>query len=95
MGNNNNEIQNRRDFFKEAAKKALPIIGAVAFLSNPVIAKAIEKEPLGCETSACKGSCAYTCLKTCEGKCSGGCKGSCQGTCDATCKDTCRRSANK
>ena len=89
-----NETQNRREFFKEATRKALPIIGAVALMSNPVIASAIENEPLGCETSACKGSCLQTCLNTCSGKCSGTCKGTCQGKCDAACRDRCAKSSS-
>ena len=40
----NKNLQGRREFFKEAAKRVLPIIGAVALMSNPVIAKAMGKE---------------------------------------------------
>lgn len=92
MGNNN-EFQNRRDFFKEAAKKALPIIGAVALLSNPVIAKAVENEPLGCSELSCYQGCyggCKGCRYSCEGTCSGGCKDTCQTTCKDTCQGSCK-----
>lgn len=88
MNNNkNNETQNRREFFKEAAKKTLPILGAVALMSNPLIAKAVEKN--ACET--CTGGCSYTCSGTCSGACSGGCSGSCKGGCSASCRDACTK----
>ena len=87
MENNKKETQNRREFFKEAAKKALPILGAIALLSNPVIANAMEKN--ACD--GCTGSCSYTCSGSCSGACSGGCKGSCKGGCDATCRNACTK----
>lgn len=78
--NKNNETQNRREFFKEAAKKVLPIIGAVALLSNPMIAKAVEEEPSGC----------YGCSGTCQGTCSGDCQwDACKFSCTGTCKGLC------
>lgn len=88
--NKNNETQNRREFFKEAARKALPILGVVALMSNPVVAKAIENEATSCK-SGCTGSCDYTCSGTCVGACSQQCKGSCKGTCSATCREVCTK----
>ena len=87
---NNNETQNRRQFFKEAAKKALPILGIVALMSNPMIANAMENEATGCN-NGCTGSCNYTCSGTCVGACSQQCKGSCKGTCSATCREVCTK----
>lgn len=112
MGNNlgkitmeNNETQNRRQFFKEAAKKALPIIGAVALMSNPVIAKAVESEPMGCSqgcTNGCAGGCSRSCQTTCSRGCRGGsetvgygCEGcrslcmGCTGGCSGSCSGSC------
>ena len=40
--NKNEELQSRREFFKKAAKGALPILGAIILASNPVLAKAGE-----------------------------------------------------
>ena len=93
--NKNNETQNRREFFKEAAKKALPIIGAVALMSNPVIAKAVESEPLGCNyncsggCNSCRGTCEYICQDDCSGSCKGGCKKSCRNSCPNSCRNSC------
>lgn len=80
----NEELQNRREFFKEAAKKALPIIGALALTSVPIITRAAEViEPMGCDTY-----CNNSCRQTCETKCIG-CDGSCRDQCDSTCKGGC------
>ena len=81
----NKNLQGRREFFKEVAKKALPILGAVTLISNPVIAKAIESE-----SSDCKYGCTYGCYNTCNQSCLGSCKGTCQGACTITCKETCK-----
>lgn len=81
------EIQSRREFFKKAAKGALPILGAVILASSPIISKATESEPMGCHS--CSGTCKGGCYGTCYGTCKGGCIGSCKGTCDGTCKGTC------
>ncbi|MBR0539766.1 MAG: Cys-Xaa-Xaa-Xaa repeat radical SAM target protein [Bacteroidales bacterium] len=83
----NKDLQGRREFFKEAARKALPLLGVVALMSNPVIAKAMEKN--ACD--GCTGSCSYTCSGTCSGACSGGCSGSCKGGCSASCRDACTK----
>ena len=74
----NEEIQSRREFFKNAAKGALPILGAVILASNPIVAKATETTVSGCGMS-------------CKGKCSGSCTGGCRICCEGTCKDTCSR----
>ena len=77
----NNNLKSRREFFKEAARKALPIIGVVALMSNPVITKAVEKERSGCYYS-----CSGTCQGTCDGSCQWDiCKYSCSGTCKGLC----------
>ena len=39
---NNEELQSRREFFKKAAKGALPIIAAVALASAPAVAEAVN-----------------------------------------------------
>lgn len=86
MKNNkeNEELQSRREFFKEAAKKALPVIGAIALVSSPIVAQAAEKVPMGCENN-----CSGTCAGRCEGGCAeNGCKGGCSGTCDSGCNSS-------
>ena len=86
----NEELQSRREFFKQAAKKALPVIGAIALASSPIIAQAAEKTTMGC-TGTCYGMCVGSC-KGCQNTCSGTCKHACTGcqyTCSGTCKNSC------
>ena len=89
----NEEIQSRREFFKKAAKGALPILGAVILASSPIISKATETEPMGC-SSGCWYSCYGTCKGYCEGLCEGGCKGTCTGSCVGTCITSCKSSCS-
>lgn len=70
--NKNEELQSRREFFKSAAKAALPVIGAVV-LANVPIAKSVAST--GCDSS-CRGYCVGcygSCQETCKGACSSGC----------------------
>ena len=41
------ELQSRREFFKKAAKGALPILGAILLSGAPQILNAAEKSPMG------------------------------------------------
>lgn len=88
----NEELQSRREFFKQAAKKALPVIGAIALAGSPILAHAAESEPTDCSgncsygcgrqcSTGCSGSCAGSCSGACKGYCQGGCKGNCYGSC--------------
>ena len=99
----NEEIQSRREFFKNAAKAALPILGIALLTSNPIIAKAAEVDSgctscygtcIGYCTGSCGNACAYNCTGSCEGgcypACSGTCKDSCMGTCQNSCMYTCQ-----
>ena len=90
----NKNLQGRREFFKEAAKKALPILGAVALMSNPVIARAVESEPMGCNSN-CKLACADSCYLFCEGTCKDNCKTTCKGSCIGSCNRTCKDLSTK
>lgn len=92
----NEELQSRREFFKKAAKGALPILGAIVLASMPVVIHA-DAPSMGCGSSckgrclgacsdgncrlSCDNSCKNTCAGTCRNGCLGGCKGNCQGTC--------------
>ena len=76
--NENEELQSRREFFKKAAKAALPVIGAVVVASIPTMkAKAVP---------GCYGSC----LNECDGSCNDSCYGSCRGGCNSSCTWGCR-----
>lgn len=89
----NEEVQSRREFFKEAAKKALPVIGAIALASSPILAQAAESTPMDCSGSCsygCGRVCSTGCTNSCSGSCSGACKGYCLGSCMGSCSGSCR-----
>ena len=87
----NEELQTRREFLKEAAKKALPVIGAIALAGSPILAQAANsKVDYECSCTGCTGGCSYTCQYTCKGACMNGCKGGCKETCVHGCKGTCQ-----
>lgn len=89
---NNEELQTRRQFFKKAAKGALPILAAIALASAPAIVNAAEKSPMGC-TGTCTNTCHGACLG-CSTNCYGTCKGGCQG-CSTSCQGSCKYYACK
>ncbi len=79
-------LQSRREFFKNAAKGVLPILGVVVLGGIPKLIRA-EQAPTSCYS--CSGGCLSTCKGTCYQYCSGGCKGSCAYTCMGNCNTTC------
>lgn len=82
--NKNEELQSRREFFKSAAKAALPVLGAVVLGSLPINVQATETGcNFGC-TSSCYGSCSGKCNIGCSGGCAGSC-GGCRGACMSSC----------
>ena len=67
----NVELQSRREFFKKAAKTAMPAVGAIVMASLP-------SNLFATNSTSCKG---------CTGGCAGGCSsctGTCSGSCKAT-----------
>lgn len=66
----NDELQSRREFFKRAAKGALPIIAGAVLASNPIIAEAATSSCAGCN-NRCMNSCFNTCYNSCSGSCTG------------------------
>ncbi|WP_287801980.1 Cys-Xaa-Xaa-Xaa repeat radical SAM target protein [Prevotella sp.] len=81
------ELQSRRDFFKNAAKGVLPVLGAIVLSGIPNLVKA-EKAPMGCRYG-CSGSCLENCYTTCYQYCSSSCKGTCKYTCRGNCRESC------
>ncbi|MCH5310790.1 MAG: Cys-Xaa-Xaa-Xaa repeat radical SAM target protein [Prevotella sp.] len=80
----NEELQSRREFFKKAAKGALPILGAIVLSSVPNVVNAMENAPnSGCRT--CSGSCTTTCGGCCTKWCTGTCTVTCGGACTKWC----------
>ena len=79
--NKNEELQSRREFFKSAAKAALPVLGVVMLSHIVVPAKASE-------VTGCNGGCYYSCYGNCKGYCDGTCS-SCNGRCASDCQNSC------
>lgn len=76
--NENEELQSRREFFKKAAKAALPVIGAVVVASMPIEKASGQNCFCGWNcTGTCSGSCHYTCEEGCKNTCEGQCRGTC------------------
>ena len=67
----NEELQSRREFFKNAAKGALPILGIVALANVPGVLNAAT-EPMGCNKT-CYSGCADICTGTCRTTCNRSC----------------------
>ena len=82
---NNEELQSRREFFKRAAKAALPVVGAVVLSNVPF--QQIHGTTLGCDY--CSHSCEGFCDSHCRNSCSINCTGTCWLGCDGTCKNSC------
>ena len=72
------ELQSRREFFKKAAKAALPVVGAVVLSSLPIL-----------KSEAATGCYSGGCMYGCDGGCNDSCYGSCKGTCNASCQYGC------
>lgn len=78
------ELQSRRQFFKKAAKSALPILGAIVLANIPKIVTAEENDAMGCH--GCSGTCKGSCRDTCRFGCNSTCRTHCTQACGATCK---------
>ena len=95
MKEQNKEIQSRRDFFKMAAKSALPILGAVLLANAPTIVRASNKNSTYCEH--CNSNCTNGCRTGCHHGCGNNCYLNCEGYTSkyhpsgdcATCKYNC------
>lgn len=97
----NEELHSRREFFKKAAKAALPVVAAIVLAGSPAVVQAAEKA-MGCNngcTSTCMGGCKGTCSGTCSGQCyttcTTTCQGACKGACSSGCYTTCYHSSSK
>ncbi len=93
--NKREEIQSRREFFKKAAKAALPVVGAAILSSVPFVkieASGYDDCGGGCR-HGCLDNCAYGCDGTCSGTCTLGCQGGCSGGCSGSCYQGCSRQA--
>ena len=90
--NKREEIQSRREFFKKAAKAALPVLGVTIFSALP-IEKIEAIAPSGC-TFGCSGGCEAVCKDSCMSSCTGNCMKSCSGNCWEYCANDCANSCS-
>lgn len=73
----NEELQSRREFFKNAAKGALPILAFTVL--GPTILSSCKKDDDN-KTSSSSG-----CGKSCSGGCDDGCTNNCDDLCGGDC----------
>lgn len=92
-----NGLHTRREFFKKAIQKVLPILTAITLSNIPAYSKP-TKNNLFCEWG-CENGCVYECTGNCYLTCSGSCYASCAGSsdkkhncseCNYSCTNTCK-----
>lgn len=85
----NEELQSRREFFKKAAKGALPILGAILLSGVPNVLNAAEKSLMGCfRQDGCSATCA-SCQRYCSGECNVQCRDTCYNNSTDNCENSC------
>lgn len=92
----NDNIQNRREFFKQAAKKTLPVLAIAPILQScdtallvlEAMAEASTQYQNNQPKSTYTPSSSYTAPTGC-GSCSSACNNSCTGTCRGECSNSC------
>ena len=102
-------LQSRREFFKEASEKALPILGMAILASTPILNSCTkDPDPSGCNgcSNNCEGSSisstCSSCSNNCENSstssgcpsCSDNCSSGCNTECTNDCSSNCSNSAN-
>ena len=91
MGLDKDERVSRRDFFRKATGRILPILGGIALMGVPSSLRAAsEPAPDYCPGS-CTGLCTTSCTGSCKGECRGSCTGDCAGGCQTSCTTTCKQ----
>lgn len=96
--NRNEEIINRRKFFKKAAGVVLPAI-ALTVLPSSLTSCEIDLDLPEGGSSGCNGTCKGLCTRTCATTCKAnainmtGCNHTCKGKCYSSCSNTCSNSS--
>lgn len=102
-------LQSRREFFKEASEKALPILGMALLTSTPLL-NSCTKDPEPSECNGCSNNCEGTstssgcssCSNNCQNSstnsgcsnCSSGCNSGCTNDCSVNCSNSANNSSN-
>ena len=99
---NDNELMNRRRFFKKTAKEMLPMLGA--FVAAPtVIMNTLTSCSKGDGCNGCEAACQDNCIGSCKTECTSTCKGTsksttcsnCANDCSSSCKESCQGSCKE
>lgn len=86
----NKDLQTRIEFFRNAVKAVLPIIGVVVLSGIPRVVKAAENPVMGCKYASCIAMCSENCSRQCHGSCRTSCHGdSCSNQCKRYCSYAC------
>lgn len=85
----NEELQSRREFFKSAAKGALPILAFTMLGSSTLTSCGDDKPSTKTGSSSNSSGCGSNCSGGCKSSCSGDCDGGCTNNCDSLCGGDC------
>ena len=95
---NDNELMNRRRFFKKTAREMLPMLGAFVAAPTVIMSTLTSCGCDDCEAACqddCEGTCRYNCYDSCSSSSAGGgcsdCSSSCSGS---STSNTCSACAN-
>lgn len=80
--NKQEELQSRREFFKNAGSKTLPFLALAAFGSS-VLTACDKDEPDGGGGNGCGNSCSGSCDDGCSNNCDSLCGGDCWAYCES------------
>ncbi len=86
MRKKNAEVQSRRDFFKKAAKTALPILGIAVFGPSLLTSCDPDDDDSDGSSSGCGNSCSGSCDDGCSNNCDSLCGGDCWSYCESKAK---------
>lgn len=105
----NKRLQSRREFFKEASEKALPILGMALLASTPILSSC-TKDPDPSECNGCSNNCegnstssgCSSCSNNCQNSstssgcdnCSSGCDSGCTNDCSVNCSNSANNTSN-
>ena len=81
----NEELQSRREFFKSAAKGALPILAFTVLGPSFLSSCKKDDDDKKSSSSGCGSMCTGGCQSSCSGDCDGGCTNNCDGLCGGDC----------
>lgn len=87
------KLQSRREFFKEASEKALPILGMALLTSTPLL-NSCTKDPEPSECNGCSNNCEGNSTSTTCSACSNNCENSSTSSGCSSCSDNCSDSCN-